>query len=113
MDEDAIRRAVAPVLVNATNYPDRVTPHILGQDMTPLIEKVVARVMRAGAEQDSDEVLKRVANRAFQDGVKAAQQAVSDVLTRTYLQQSSPNLKPLAQHWSPRPEDDPAHPSGE
>lgn len=54
MDEDTIRRAVAPVLVNAMRYPEKVQVHILGQDMTPLIDAVVAKVMQALAEEDSE-----------------------------------------------------------
>lgn len=54
MDEDAIRRAVAPVLVNALRYPQKVQVHILGQDMTPLIDAVVGKVMRALAEEESE-----------------------------------------------------------
>lgn len=43
--EGTVRRAVAPVLVDAMNFPDRVQPFILGQNMGPLIDKVVAAVM--------------------------------------------------------------------
>lgn len=46
MNKDDIREAVAPAVVNASNYPKRVQPYILGQDMSPLIEKIVERVMR-------------------------------------------------------------------
>lgn len=81
--EDEIRRAVAKALVNAGNYPHAVAPYVLGRDMSVLIAAVTTEVMNTLGEQDSDEVLKRVANRAFQDGVKAAQQAVSEMLTQT------------------------------
>lgn len=39
---EAVRGEVASVLVNAGNYPSKVTPHILGQNMQPLIDQVAA-----------------------------------------------------------------------
>jgi hypothetical protein len=43
----AVRNAIANVLVNASNHPKKVTSHLLGQDMTPLIDKVTGAVVAA------------------------------------------------------------------
>lgn len=44
---EAVRVAVGRVLVNAANFPAKVGPHILGQDMAPLIDKVTESVVAA------------------------------------------------------------------
>jgi hypothetical protein len=50
-DRESIRRAVQPVLWNASNYPRPAQPHILGQDISPLTDRVVSAVL--GIENDS------------------------------------------------------------
>lgn len=42
---EAIRIAIGGVLCNASNFPAKVTPHILGQDMGPLIGRTAAAVI--------------------------------------------------------------------
>lgn len=44
-DHQRLRNAIANVLVNGSNYPPKVTPRILRQDMTPLIDTVLAAVV--------------------------------------------------------------------
>lgn len=44
---DVIRRALGEVLWNASNYPDRVQPYILGQNTAPLRDKATDAVMAA------------------------------------------------------------------
>lgn len=44
---DAIDIAIGEVLFNARNFPERVQPYILGQDMAPLRKKLVAAVINA------------------------------------------------------------------
>lgn len=44
-DRERIDRAVTPVLVNASNYPSAVVPHLLGQDSGPLRRKVTEAVL--------------------------------------------------------------------
>jgi hypothetical protein len=46
-EDRRLRNAIANVLVNGSNYPPKVTPRILGQDMTPLIDKVFEAVNAA------------------------------------------------------------------
>ena len=36
------------MLSNAINYPSKVQPHILGQDMGPLISEVAEAILKAG-----------------------------------------------------------------
>lgn len=43
-DRAALRKAVQPVLWNASNYPRKAQPHILGQDITPLVDQVTDAV---------------------------------------------------------------------
>jgi hypothetical protein len=40
-----IRGALTNVLCNAMNFPKQATPHLLGRDMTPVIEKATDAVM--------------------------------------------------------------------
>jgi hypothetical protein len=40
--------AVGRVLVNATNFPEKVQARLLGQNMRPLIDAVVGSVLDAG-----------------------------------------------------------------
>jgi len=47
-EREALRAAIGGVLVNATNYPDRVAPRILGEDMGPLIDRTVDALLAAG-----------------------------------------------------------------
>lgn len=47
-EREAARRALTGALVNAGNYPPKVTPHILGQDMAPLIDKAADAILAAG-----------------------------------------------------------------
>lgn len=51
---DRIGSAVGEVLFNASNYPKKAMPHILGQDIGPLREKVTEAVMAALEEQEGD-----------------------------------------------------------
>lgn len=47
-DEELIEKLklrVGEVLWNASNYPAKVTPHMLGQDIAPLREKVVSAAL--------------------------------------------------------------------
>lgn len=45
VSREDIRNAVAPVLVNASSFPRKAQPHLLGQDMAPLIDRVVTAVV--------------------------------------------------------------------
>ena len=50
---DRLRGALANVLCNASNYPRRAQPYLLGQDMGPLIAKTMDAVLAAqGVEAD-------------------------------------------------------------
>lgn len=44
--QEALRWKIAAVLCNSTNYPEGVGKHILGRDMTALIDKVFAAVTK-------------------------------------------------------------------
>jgi len=46
-EHDRLRAAIGSVLVNASNYPAKVSSRILGQDMGPLIERTVTAVLQA------------------------------------------------------------------
>ena len=48
MSDDKLRNAIASVLVNASNYPDGVSHHILGRDMSSLIDKVTEAARAVG-----------------------------------------------------------------
>lgn len=45
IDRETLRIAVMRILRNATNYPEKVQPHILGQNMAPLCDKVVDSIL--------------------------------------------------------------------
>ena len=46
----SLRTAIASVLWNASNYPPAVGLSMFGQDITPLVDKVVAAVAAVDAE---------------------------------------------------------------
>lgn len=50
-DEDGLRRAIQGVLWNASNFPAKVVPHMLGQDVGPLTKKVTDAVIAHLAAQ--------------------------------------------------------------
>lgn len=45
LSREDIRRAVAPILWNTSNYPRRAQPYILGQDIAPLTDRVINAVV--------------------------------------------------------------------
>jgi hypothetical protein len=47
-EDHLLRGALVNVLSNASNYPEKVQPRLLGQDMGPLIEKVADAIVAAG-----------------------------------------------------------------
>jgi hypothetical protein len=47
-ERDDLRSAIGGVLVNASNFPPKVQFRMLGQDMSPLIERVVDALHAAG-----------------------------------------------------------------
>lgn len=47
-EREALRLAVQGVLWNASNYPERVQPHLLVRDVRPLTESVMAAILAAG-----------------------------------------------------------------
>lgn len=57
IDRDALRRALVPVLCNASNYPGPVQVHILGRDMGPLVARAVSAVADALAHPDAGVIL--------------------------------------------------------
>lgn len=52
-ERDVLRGKLANVLSNAINYPSKVQPHILGQDMGPLISEVAEAIRKAGFTRQS------------------------------------------------------------
>lgn len=53
MSLDKLRDAIATVLTNASNFPDKVQSRLLGQDMAPLIDRVTEAVRAAAPEFDA------------------------------------------------------------
>ncbi|MFC5930897.1 hypothetical protein D6T64_11950 [Cryobacterium melibiosiphilum] len=45
---DELRGVVGNVLVNASNFPAKAAPHLLGRDMGPLIDKTADELILAG-----------------------------------------------------------------
>lgn len=56
---DAVRSAVGGVLFNAMNYPERVQHLMLGQDISPLTQKVTDAVLAALSQQRPDAAVLR------------------------------------------------------
>ena len=52
-ERERVRIAVGAVLANASNFPEKVAPRILGQNMGPLIEKVTDAVLNTYPEEDA------------------------------------------------------------
>lgn len=44
----ALRSVVGGVLCNAMNFPEKVIPHLLGQNMGPLIDRTAEKILAAG-----------------------------------------------------------------
>jgi len=53
IDQEAIYSAIGSVLSNASNFPDKVIPHILGRDLGPLIAKTTNTVIKALQQSDT------------------------------------------------------------
>lgn len=51
IDREALRRAIQGVLWNASNFPAKVVPHMLGQDVGPLTKRVTDAVIAHLAAQ--------------------------------------------------------------
>ena len=51
IDRKAVRVAIGSVLFNASNYPAKVAPHMPGQDVGPLTQKVTDAVIAHLAAQ--------------------------------------------------------------
>jgi len=49
-----LRGALSNALCNASNFPPKAAPHILGQDMTPLIDATVDAILHWLAEHDRE-----------------------------------------------------------
>lgn len=47
-EERKLRQTIAWPLTSANNYPKHVAPHVLGADMTPIIDAVFAALKDAG-----------------------------------------------------------------
>lgn len=55
--EEQLRRSIGAVLFDAMNYPEAVQARMLGQDYTPLLDKVVAAVIATDEEVPKPEPL--------------------------------------------------------
>ncbi|WP_137771871.1 MULTISPECIES: hypothetical protein [unclassified Microbacterium] len=47
-EREALRRAVQSVTWNASNYPRKAQPHILGADISPITDSITDAVLAAG-----------------------------------------------------------------
>lgn len=52
IDREALDTAVGRVLFNVSNYPAAASPYLLGRDIGPLRNKVVAAVVAALTEPE-------------------------------------------------------------
>ena len=75
-DREVILAAVQRTLWNASNYPPKVQPHLLGQDIGPLSAAVTDAVMFALITDPGPE---------GQGSIETAEQVVTDALTRSHV----------------------------
>ena len=72
--DHALTTAVQSVLWNASNYPRRVQPYILGESVAPLSGKVAAAILAAGYRKmpDREAVIRALAEADEQSDIEGS-----------------------------------------